>query len=348
MIRTPGFAEPMLDERNCDFVAVARGHLADPEWSNKAREGLDVEVRPCISCLFCLSQVSTGRVVKCTMNPRLGRELEFPQWPKIKDKRTVAVIGAGPAGMESARVLAERGFHVVLFEKLSELGGSINLANKPPHQYMLDWMIEYYDCELKKLGVDVRLNTAATVDAVKALNPYAVFIAIGAKPIVPRFEGVDSEYVYIYDEILTGKVSLTDKNVAVIGGGLTGCETADYLAERGNSVNVIEMASDICPSDYVTNVVDVKQRLEKYKINVFVSHKVERIAKDGVMTTKVDGAAEKIPANAVVICLGSRPDAAAADEFKNAFSNVHILGDAERMGKFTDAIRSGFIQAYCL
>lgn len=349
VVKKPDFAEKMLDEGNCDFVGVARAHLADPEWCNKSRTGRENEIRPCIGCLYCLSQVSTGRVFKCTMNARVGRELEFPEWPKISEPRTVAVIGAGPAGCEASRVLAERGYKVVLFDKRGYIGGSVNLANKPPHQYLLDSVMSYYNSQLVRLGVDVRLYTEATVETVKALEPYAVVVAVGAKPIVPRLEGIKNDNVYMFNDVLTGKVQLPGKKVAVIGGGLTGCETAEFIAERGYDTSVIEMASDVCPGEYCTNVDDTKIQMNKYGVKSFVSHRVEKITSQGVVTTDLlANKEETIAADSVVICVGSRPDPTVVQPFVDAFDNTLVLGDAEKMGKITDAIRSAFTQAYVL
>lgn len=347
VIKKPEFAEQMLEEGNCDLVAMGRALLCDPEWVNKAKEGRPEDITPCISCIYCLSQVATGRCVRCTMNARLGREREFAELPKAKSDGTVAVIGGGPAGCEAARVLALRGYKVILFEQGGQLCGTVNLAKLPPHQDMLQSIVDYYTIQLDKLGVDIRLNTTATPEMIKAVEPCAVIVAIGAEPIVPHIEGIDNSNVYMFGDVLTGKVSITGKKVALIGGGLTGCETAEFIAAAGNDTCVIELADTICPGEFSQIINDTRYQLEKHGIKSILSHRVEKLTCEGVVTT-VNGVEETIPADAVVICVGSRFNAAKVDELKHVIANTYVIGDAVKTGKITDAVRAGFEAAYTL
>ena len=192
-VKHPAFAESLLEEGVSDFVGIGRGFLADPEWGKKAKEGKDDSIRKCIGCMECFRIANMGRPIECTVNPILGRELHFGdgQLKKNGAGRTVAVAGGGPAGMQAAAVLAKRGFKPVLFEKSGVLGGSLNLADKPPHKKLITELIKAQEEELKELNVEIRLNTEATVEACREIGAVGVFAAVGGNPIVPQLPGVE-------------------------------------------------------------------------------------------------------------------------------------------------------------
>ena len=180
-IKTPEFAEQLLAEGVCDFVGLGRSQLADPDFMNKAKEGRSDEIRQCIGCLYCRERVlGQGLPIRCAINARTAREIEFPDFKENGAGRTVVVIGGGPAGMEAARVLALRKFHVILLEKGSALGGMLNVADKPPLKEQITQLVQTMERQIRALGVDIHLDTAASVDVVKALSPYAVIVASGA------------------------------------------------------------------------------------------------------------------------------------------------------------------------
>jgi len=231
VIRTPDFAEELLQIDNLDFVAIGRGQLADPEWAKKALEMRHEEIRPCVSCLYCIEELMSGKCIKCAVNPKMGREAEFDNLTKDGNDRVVAIVGGGPAGMQSAITLAERGFKPILFEKRSVLGGSVYLGSKPPHKTKLAGLIDHMTSEMQRLNVEVRMECEASVDVLKELNPYAVFVAQGAEANIPNILGVKQDHVCSIEDILSGKVVLNGKKTIVVGSGLTGLETAEYLAE---------------------------------------------------------------------------------------------------------------------
>lgn len=349
VIRKPDFAEELLQEDNLDFVAIGRAQLADAEWVNKAFAGREKEIRPCVSCLYCIEELMSGKCLKCAVNPTMGRELEFDKLNKDVNGRLVTVLGGGPAGMQSAITLAERGFKVVLFEKRDKLGGSVELGSNPPLKTKLNDLIDHMEYEMNRLGVDVKLNTEATVEKIKELNPYAVFVAIGAQANIPNIPGLEKNNVSTIEDILGKKVKLENKNIVVIGSGLTGLETAEYLAEEGNKVTVIEMQNQIAPGAYLPNVIDVTTRLKKYNVNMIPSLKLVEINETGIkVQNTLDNKINEIEANAVVLSLGVKVNQEVVAKFKNSFDKVFVIGDAQKPNRIGSAIQTGFEKAFLL
>lgn len=350
VIRDPQYAEELLESNTLDFIGMGRTFLADPEWAVKAQEGRPEDIRKCISCLHCFESIFAGNL-ECAVNPRQGRELEFDYDNLKKDGegKTVAIIGAGPAGMESARVLALRGFKPVIFEKENEVGGQLQLANKPPQKEKITPLIDQLQTQLEKFDVEVRLNTEATVDELKKLDPYAVFVATGARSLVPPIDGATGDNVYTTTEILNGSVELTGKRIAVIGSGMTGLETAELLAERGNTVSVYEMADKIGPGAYFQNLIDVTMKLNRLGVEMFPGHKLMKITDEKIVLEKVDNG-EKIesPIDVVVLSLGVRANNEIVDSIKANFSNVKVIGDVSQPRKIAQAMQEGFAEAYRL
>lgn len=210
-IKEPKVAEQLLQEGVCDFVAVGRGQLSDPGWTNKAKKEEDISIRKCIGCARCIEAISFGRHFECSVNPRLGRELEFLEPVKDGQGRRIAVVGGGPAGMQAAKVLAQRNFNVSLFEAEEKLGGALLLASKNEDKEKLLWLIDTMTYELEELGVDVQLNTSATVENIKEMNPDGLFVACGGKHIEPRIPGLQSEKAIPVLEYLEGRAQAGKK-----------------------------------------------------------------------------------------------------------------------------------------
>ncbi|MFA9424429.1 MAG: FAD-dependent oxidoreductase, partial [Sedimentibacter sp.] len=349
VIRKPDMAETILEEDNLDFVALGRAQLADPEWGNKARAGHEEDIRPCISCLNCIESIMKCGTIKCAVNPRVGKELEYQGFHKNGEGRKVVIVGGGPAGMEAARVLALKEFVPIIFEEKEHLGGSVYLATKPPLKDKLNWFLDYQELTLKKLNVEVRLNEKATIEKINEINPYAVFIGAGSTPIVPPIPGVDKDFVYTSTDILDGKVKLENKNVVVAGSGMTGLEISELLIASGNKVTVIEMADKIAPTGYVPNVVDISMRLVKGGVKLLSSMKLTNI-KDGeldIENTK-DHQMTTLKADALVLSLGVKCNNEIVKAVEESYKIVEILGDACRPGRVVDAMQNGFEKAYVL
>ena len=346
-MENPDLASEAIRKGQTDMIALGRPLLADPDIPNKIMRGEFEEVRPCLSCQEgCMGRLAAYAQISCAVNPACGREAEYGLTPAMASKE-ILIVGGGVAGMEAARVLAMRGFNPVVFEKQEQAGGQIVLASKPPKKEKTGWLVEYQKHQLEKLGVEVRLNTAPTMEELKALEPYAVFVSQGSKPIMPRsIKGIDGEQVYTPVEILNGSVTLKDKNVCVVGSGMTGIETAELLCEQGNKVSVFEMADDIGPGIFFQNLIDVLGRVNSYGTMLYPKHRlVELDGTKAVFETTDTKEQESYEFDAVVVSLGTASNTELKEEIEKEFEKVEFLGDALKAGRIENAIRTGYLAA---
>lgn len=353
VIREPDFAEKLLEEKKMDFIGSARTFFADPEWARKTREGKEKEIRKCISCLYCmetLMQADTSSVAMgCAVNFEGCRETQYSSEKLKKDGngRRVAVIGAGPSGMEAARILAKRGFCPVVFEKQEEPGGQIILAEKPPGKKKTGWLSQYLYGELKRHKVEMHFGQPADLEKLKMINPYAVFIAQGSLPALPKsIPGLDGEHVYTPDKILSGEVQLRGIRIAVIGSGMTGIETAEFLEAQGNNISVFEMEKEIGPGIFFQNLVDVMKRIQESGTALYPQHRLIRIEeRTAIFEHTCTGEKLCYDFDAFVVSLGTRPNEEHVREIEQSFDRVVLLGDAGKPGRIEQAIRTGYLAA---
>ena len=346
-IKHPAIAEKTLEQGLYDFVGIARGHLADPDWGKKAREGKDVLIRKCIGCMECFRILNDGLPLGCTLNPVLGREFEYGDEKLVKNGagRTVAVVGGGPAGMEAALTLAKRGFSTILFEAADKLGGTANLAAIPPHKEMLAEFVETMEAQLREAGVDVRLGVKADLEAVQAAGAEAVFIAAGGKPVLPSIPGIDRAVTA--EEVLRGDAVVTGEKIVIVGGGVTGLETAEYFA-NDHKVTVVEMQDKIGGNLYPSIVMNLAQEIMKNNGRILKGSKLTSVDTDSVWIEEVrTGSTERIPADAVILAMGVRSERPDYEEFRKAFGDDLILvGDSMKPGQIYDALHSGHDKAF--
>lgn len=353
LIRSAEQAEAQIAEGTQDFVSLGRPFLADPAWVAKAMEGREDEVTRCISCLRCIESLpengQMGLPLECAVNPRLGRERETASPRANGEGRTVVVIGAGPAGLKAAEVLAGRGFRTEVFERGASAGGRLNLADKPPLKDKIDWCTEDLEAAATRAGVEFRFGTEPSIADLEALDPYAVVVATGALPVVPDIPGVRSDNVFTVNEVLEGTVELKGKRVAVIGSGLTGLETAEKLAEDGNRLLVVEMMDEIGPGAYWQNLEDVLGRLKAHDVELVTSNKLVAIS-DGEITLEHSKSGRRTARQVdhVVLSVGVRSDNELAMTLKSRFGRVNTIGDARQPGRICSAVRDGFDTAWDL
>ncbi len=347
-MRSPEQAERQLEEGYQDFIGSARSFICEPHWVRKIEEGRPEEIRRCIGCLHCISSFMTnakvGKSGECALNPGVGREPEYEQPQQDGHGRRVAVVGAGIAGLAAAEAMARRGFAVTVFEKAAEPGGQIRTAAACNLKGKLAWCIEDRLAALRALNVELRFGTEGTFEALRALQPYAVIVAVGASPLRPSsIRGVDLPQVYTAPEIIHRRTVLRNQKVLVAGSGMTGLETAEILNETGNEVTILEMADEIAPGTWFQLLDDELERLEPCGTRFLTSHQLLSIGSGEVVAADLKtGKLVHIPADSVVLSLGVRPEHALADELRAVFPRVYPIGDAVRSGTIADAVKSAY------
>lgn len=353
-IKTPEFAEQMLEEGVCDFVGLGRSQLADPYFMKKTAEGCAELVTPCIGCLYCRERVlANGLPIRCSVNPRTAREIDFDCISEEGYDSPVVVIGAGPAGMEAAKTLAMRGFAVTIIDKNEKPGGTLNIADKPPFKDKITAYVESMERQLLALGVNFMMGVDVTeegggIDIIKAIDPEAIFYAAGAAPVFPGFcQGKDN--VYLAEDVITGAFEPAGK-VAIIGSGLTGIETAEVLIEKGHKIAMIDMLPQIGPGIFPAIRNDELSRVLPADPELYPGHGLVSI-EDGSVVIKEVGSEETktVAADSVVLALGVRPRTAVGEYLKSVFGDeipVIAIGDAKKSGRIATATRDGFEAAW--
>ncbi len=343
VIREPAFAEEFLADGVVDFVSMGRSWLSDEQWGLKAMEGREDEIMKCINCLRCFESLglwnAAGIPPECAINPRMAREHKFGDLERDTEGHKAVVIGGGPGGMEAARVLALRGCSVTLIDDKAQLGGTLNYAKLPPLKDRIQWVADYYEAVLPRLGVDIRLNTKASADMVADMKPDAVIVATGSSSFVPEsIAGATGPNVFTMEDVLSGKVSFSGKKIIVAGAGLTGLETAEFIAEKGNAVTIVDMLKRAAPRANQTNVGDVCGRLKKFGTEFVFLHALKEITENEVVLEDVNEKSEKrIPCDAVVMTLGNRSNNAIAEELKAKGLEVKVIGSARKDGLIAPA-----------
>lgn len=326
---------------------MGRAHLADPAFADKAKSGRAAEINRCIGCLYCFNSIMNGQHIQCAVNPRCGAEIDYRFIENNGNGRKIAVIGGGPAGMYAALELKERGFEPVIFEKSDKLGGQLNLAERPIMKEKLGAYKDSLVHRTEHAGIEIRLNTEADVETVKAINPAGVFVAAGGTPIIPNLPGIDSENVMTAEDVLTGKKDPKGK-VAVIGGGITGMETAETIASKGNKeVTLIEMAKDIGSGLYASVKYDFEKHFKEYNVKVITKEQLMAVAPGKVVLfNRLTSMITELEADTVVLALGVKPDAELNAKFEDAFDDAAVIvGDAIRSGKIAEASKTGYARA---
>lgn len=341
-IDNPLLAGKIIEDGKADLIEMARPLLADPEFPTKAKEGRQNEIRKCIACNRCEDRLNAGLKVECTVNPLAGREWRFGIKPSKKVKR-VLVVGGGPGGMEAARVAKLRGHEVTLCEKDKQLGGQVRLSSLVPCKQELVDLISYYEVVLDKLGVKIECGKEVTPDVVDGIEPDVVIAATGAIPLVPRIPGVDRKSVVTANEVLSRNVRV-GKEVVIIGGGLVGCETADFLGQEGKTVTIIEMLKDLGMFlDRIRgwNERLLLQRLSEKSVKILIKTKAEEITEEGVKVRR-NKKTEQIHADSVVLAVGARSNREIINRIEQK-ENVVEIGDCIKPRKLHDAVREGFM-----
>ncbi len=344
-IRDPKMAEKIIAEKQADFVAIGRTLLADPEWPNKVQSGKLNEINPCIACnQGCISRLFAQQDVWCTVNPANGREEMFSK--PIGKKKTVVVVGGGPAGLSAARAAASRGHRVLLYEKSKYLGGQLFAAGAAPYREGWNEFRETLTRDIKRLRVEVHLDSEYTSKMAEKEQPDAIIVAVGSSPGQPKISGIDGANVIIARDLLEGK-KRAKGDVVVVGGGCAGAQTAEYLAKRGHAVTIVEQAAQIALEAPMDERALLLIRLKKLGVKIENNTKVMEIGSKSVQVENAAGAGS-IPAKTIVLCLGSYPNNGLAEELKQFVENTVVVGDAVSPRRVTDAVLEGALAALAI
>jgi len=343
-IRTPQVAEEILTAGKADFVALGRTLLADPHWPNKAKEGREEEIIPCISCnVGCIGErVFRNLHIRCALNPLTGRESLKNQLGPAGKKKKVFVIGGGPAGMTAALYAARKGHEVTLFEKDRELGGQLNLASRSPGKEKIGWFRDYLLNRMKAENIRAITGKAMTEETVLEESPDAAILATGAIPLVPDIPGIEGPSVCNAWEVLEGKREVRDRVVLIAGGGTVGCETALHLAPTNKRIIIVEMLEVIALNMEPIHRIDLLPKIEESGIQVLLGSKITRIEPDGVIVLPGKKKEEKIRCDMVVLALGASAVCDLADRLQGKIEEVSLVGDGKKPRKIMDAVYEGF------
>lgn len=335
-------AARVIESGMADMVAMGRPLLADPDWGTKIAAGKACDIRRCISCnKGCTDAIQNRQFLSCVLNAENGYENTRSIQPAAQKKK-IAVLGGGPAGLEAARVAALRGHDVTLFEKTTTLGGQLNIACVPPRKEEMRRAVQDLIHAVCNAGVHLCMGQTRTAEQLKDAGFEAVINAVGAHSAAPRIPGINSVNVADAWKVLAGEQQVYG-TVAVIGGGMVGCETAEYLAARGCKVSVIEMMDKIAAGESSTILPTLLENYKTYGVEQYPSHKVKEFRMDAVVCENKDGAEVTIPCDYIVLAMGARSNEFDAAALEAASIPVYSIGDAAgKAADISNAIRTGY------
>lgn len=336
----PRVAARAVSEGSMDIAAIGRGLLADPQWVDKLQFGDPQDIRPCVGCYDgCFAAYSKFRNISCALNPASGREAAYRLTPALKPLN-VMVVGGGIAGMEAARVASLRGHRVTLHEKNHTLGGTVNQAAVPEFKKDLRRLLVWYQRQMEKTGVAVKMNSTMTPEKISTLAPDVIFAATGAHPIVPPLPGMDQKMVITAVDLLRGTTP-PGNNVMVIGGGLAGCEVAIWLAEKGKKVTVVEMLDQVMaggasvPTQVKMMTMDLMNR---FGVKILTSTRLDHITENEVALMSKQGQLTKLATDTVALAIGMTPETVLADALDSTPFRVYRMGDCRSPKNVMNAV----------
>lgn len=339
-LNDPAMMEEIIASGKADVVEMARALLADPELPSKVMTNQDDKIIHCLRCFVCMAERAVTSTRRCTVNPVIGREIDGMEIVPALKKKKVLIAGAGPGGLQAAVTAAKRGHEVILCEKNDEVGGILIGEQAIPFKYEMYQLGVTLGKLAKEEGVDIRLNT--TVDKAYAEKEQAdvIIVAAGSAPIVPPIKGLNGDNVIIVNDY-HHKADQVKESVAVLGGGLAGCEIAIHFAREGKEVSLIEMNGELAPDANIRHRPLMLQEIEKCGIRVYKNHKGMEVTDEGVICQNAEGKEVLIEGRTVICALGQKPRRDVVDELIDCAPIVKTIGDCVKASTITTAVYQG-------
>ncbi|NHI93056.1 MAG: FAD-dependent oxidoreductase [Candidatus Lokiarchaeota archaeon] len=337
-INTPKLANEIIEKGKADLVAIGRGLIADPQFPLKAKEER-MDIKTCIACNTCITNLMWQKPIECAVNPNLFGVDDDIQ--KAKDIKKVLIIGAGPGGLEAAKVAKLRGHDVLLIEKSGKIGGNLYIASVAPIKEEVKNIISYYNQVFMELGVNVKLNMPFSEKILDDYKPDHIILATGSEPILPEIEGLSKVPYKLYSYVLEGEIP-KGQNIAIIGGGMVGLEVAEYLADKKKKVVVVEMLKNLGANvqEMVKNVV-IPLINENENITTYLRTKITEIKENTLIGTQKKNDIS-IKFDDLIIATGVKSNDKLEEEIKSKFPNLKKIGDCKKPRKIVDAVKDGY------
>lgn len=344
-INEPEYAMYLVDSGKADGVVLGRALLADAEFVRKAREGRYSQIAPCTSCAVgCVGEQTKRRPASCVINPMVGREKEF-RFAQTIDPKKVAVVGGGIGGLAAARAFALCGHQVTLFEKENRLGGQMHLACTPPHKQELSKWVIYLEAEARRLGAEIRLGTKMDASKLAQEGFQVVVAATGAEALVPPVKGVDPDKAVTAWQVLRQETPVPAGNLLVVGGGIVGCETCEFLMHQSRGhmqITMIEMLDEIGAGMVANNKIPAMRRLRQMGVRMMPKTKLVSVQEGGATVECCGETIELTGLTGIIYACGARPERGLYEEIKGSFEKVYCIGDAAGPRQALEAVREAY------